>query len=159
MERGDLHPPRQLPLVHHLRQRPRRPDVLDLGLERGPDGLQDLVEEGDALALPGVQGAQFVECPLGDETRAVRRAVHGRVVHDDESAVLAQMQIEFDDVQTRLLGGDEGPEGVLGGDTHDSAVTDGEEVQGSTRFRRQRRGAASLRPSWTVSPVTAPSRG
>ncbi|BBC30226.1 hypothetical protein SGFS_015200 [Streptomyces graminofaciens] len=51
-------------------------------------------------------------------------------MHDDERAVLAQMQIEFDDVEARPVGGDEGAEGVLGFDTHDSAVTDGEEVQG-----------------------------
>ncbi|MDH6447907.1 hypothetical protein M2155_000315 [Streptomyces sp. SAI-119] len=51
------------------------------------------------------------------------------------------MQIEFDDVEAGLLGGDEGTEGVLGFGTHDSAMTDGKEVQGSTRFRRRRLGA------------------
>ncbi|GAA0919435.1 hypothetical protein GCM10009549_37560 [Streptomyces thermoalcalitolerans] len=63
-------------------------------------------------------------------------------MHDDERAVLAQVQIEFDDIQAGLLGGDEGTKGVLGLDTHDSAVTDGKEVQDSTRFRRRRLGAA-----------------
>ncbi|GAB2852318.1 hypothetical protein GCM10027074_18880 [Streptomyces deserti] len=62
-------------------------------------------------------------------------------MHDDEGAVLAQVQIELDGVETRLLRGDEGPEGVLGFDTHDSAVTDGEEVHDTTRFRRRRRWA------------------
>jgi len=66
-------------------------------------------------------------------------------VHDDEGAVLAQMQIEFDDVEAGLLGGDEGTEGVLGFGTHDSAMTDGKEVQGSTRFRRRRLGARADR--------------
>ncbi|GGW43142.1 hypothetical protein GCM10010503_19640 [Streptomyces lucensis JCM 4490] len=61
-------------------------------------------------------------------------------MHDDERAVLAQVQIEFDQVQAGVLRGDEGTKGVLGLDTHDPAVTDGKEVQGSTRFRRRRIG-------------------
>jgi hypothetical protein len=40
------------------------------------------------------------------------------------------MQIEFDDVHARLLGVEEGAQGVLGLDTHDPAMTDGEERQG-----------------------------
>jgi hypothetical protein len=40
-----------------------------------------------------------------------------------------------------VLGGDEGTEGVLGFYTHHSAMTDGEEVQDSTRFRRRRLGS------------------
>ncbi|GAA4085230.1 hypothetical protein GCM10022233_79320 [Streptomyces shaanxiensis] len=66
-------------------------------------------------------------------------------MHDDEGAVLAQVEIEFDDVEAGLLGGDEGTEGVLGFDTHDSAVTDGKEVQDSTRFRRRRLGSRANR--------------
>ncbi|GAA3548629.1 hypothetical protein GCM10022295_33260 [Streptomyces osmaniensis] len=61
-------------------------------------------------------------------------------MHDDEGAVLAEVEVQFDDIEAGLLGGHEGTEGVLGFDTHDSAVTDGKEVQGSTRFRRRRRG-------------------
>ncbi|GHA29668.1 hypothetical protein GCM10010329_61280 [Streptomyces spiroverticillatus] len=51
-------------------------------------------------------------------------------MHDDECAVLAQVQVEFDDVHARVLGVQEGAEGVLRLDTHDSAMTDGEERQG-----------------------------
>ncbi|GAA2765244.1 hypothetical protein GCM10010103_42850 [Streptomyces paradoxus] len=75
-------------------------------------------------------------------------------MHDDERAVLAQVQIEFDGVQARLLGGDEGPEGVLGLHTHDSAVTDGEEVQDATLFRRQA-AVGGLKAPLTVSPGPA----
>ncbi|GAA2367341.1 hypothetical protein GCM10010378_02930 [Streptomyces viridochromogenes] len=66
-------------------------------------------------------------------------------MHDDEGAVLAQVEVEFDDVEAGLLGGDEGTEGVLGFETHDSAVTDGKEVQDSTRFRRRRLGTQANR--------------
>ncbi len=110
------------------------------------DGVEDLLEDRDALPATGVECAQFRECLLGDRTRAVGCSVHFGVVHDHESAVLAQMQIEFDQVQARALGGEKGPEGVLGLDTHDSAVTDGEEVQGSTRFRRRRLGCHTAFP-------------
>ncbi|GHE74161.1 hypothetical protein GCM10018785_47890 [Streptomyces longispororuber] len=50
-------------------------------------------------------------------------------MHDDEGAVLAEVQVEFDDVQARGLRGDERPQGVLGFDAHDTAMPDGEEVQ------------------------------
>ncbi|GHH08872.1 hypothetical protein GCM10018780_44060 [Streptomyces lanatus] len=66
-------------------------------------------------------------------------------MHDDEGAVLAEVEVQFDDIEAGLLGGDEGTEGVLGFDTHDSAMTDGKEVQGSTRFRRRRLGTRANR--------------
>ncbi|GAA3047058.1 hypothetical protein GCM10010448_32470 [Streptomyces glomeratus] len=56
------------------------------------------------------------------------------------------MEIELDHIEARALRGNKGPEGVLGFDTHDSAVTDGEEVQGSTRFRRRRLGCREAFP-------------
>ena len=97
--------PDQVAPVHDLGQRPGRRDVLDLGLQRAGDGVQDLLEDRDPLAAPGVQGAQLGEGLLGDRPRAVGRTVHVGVVHDDERAVLAQMQVEFDHVEARVLRG------------------------------------------------------
>ncbi|GAA4092390.1 hypothetical protein GCM10022284_31300 [Streptomyces hundungensis] len=59
-------------------------------------------------------------------------------MHDDEGAVLAQVQIEFDDIHAHAFGVDEGTQGVLRLDTHDPAMTDGEERQDRPRFRRRR---------------------
>ncbi|GGJ07796.1 hypothetical protein GCM10010121_017750 [Streptomyces brasiliensis] len=80
-------------------------------------------------------------------------------MHDDQGAVLAQVEIEFDEVEAGLLGGDEGTEGVLGLDAHDSAVTDGKEVQGSTRFRRRRLGMRADRPDLPVHAAESQPNG
>lgn len=63
---------------------------MHLDLERRPDRVQDLFQDGHVLAVPGVQPAQFGQGQIGDGSRAVGGPVHLGVVQDDEGAVLAE---------------------------------------------------------------------
>lgn len=83
------------------------------------------------LALTGVQLAQLGQGQIGDGPRAVGGPVHLGVVHGDERSVLAEAQIQSDDVHAATFCSEVRPQGVLRFDTHDPAVTDGEESQGS----------------------------
>lgn len=129
VEGDDVDPAGQVARPHDLGQRLGGRHVLDLGLQRRLHRLHDLLEDRDPLALPGVQLAQLGQGALGDRPGTVGGPVHVRVVHHHERAVLAQMQIQFDDIEAFALGTYERAQGVLRLHAHDPAVSDGEKGQ------------------------------
>ena len=101
---------------------------------------------------PLLLGALFValDCILTCSTGA-GQALAACELHSRGGVVQRVVQIEFDQVEAGVLRGGEGTESVLGFDAHHSAVTDGEEVQDATRFRRRRLGSR-------VVPTGTPTR-
>lgn len=131
VEGQHVHPVQRVALAQHLGQDTGGGDVLDLGLDRLVHRVQNLLEDRHPLAETGVQAAQLVEGEVGDGAAAVGGPVDLVVVHDDQRAVLAQVQVELDLVQSLALRAGEGAKRVLGLDTHDTAMTDCEKPQGA----------------------------
>ena len=88
--------------VDYVDERPSDPRFLHLDVDPHVWGrLEHLVERGHRHALPakgvatvevleavrGIQAPDLLERVVGDQARAVRRPVEGRVVEDDDVAV------------------------------------------------------------------------
>ena len=58
--------------------------------------VQDIAEQGDRVAEPGIELTQLVVRQASNEAPAIRRSVDRVVMNDDQTAVTATTNVEFE---------------------------------------------------------------
>lgn len=63
--------------------------------------------------VTGVEPAEFRQCEISNGPRAIRRPVHGRIVQDNDLAVLCDLNVHLQDIDAERRRLPEGVQGVF----------------------------------------------
>ena len=112
----DLLPAREMVGAQAVRGGARRALRFQLEIEAVTPAheVDDFRQGRHALALAGVESLDFGQRQVADGAVTVGRVVHQGIVHDDQRAVAAEVQVEFAHIRAQFDGALEGQQRVLG---------------------------------------------